>query len=164
MVKSYANIEKLLVAAKEVERVLGEVGETLFEPLREKQEEDMSIDITLNKQVTALNESFINVSKGTSSSVRNPSPGANSSSVCKICKSSDHIATMCPRIGDLKPKCVKCRLPHKMENCGVKCGYYSSMGHTKDKCWKWGKDGKTTSTSNNYLEVLVNNEEAILEQ
>jgi len=69
-----------------------------------------------------------------------------------------------PHIGNLKPKCVKCGLPHKMKNCGVKCGYYSSMGHTKDKCWKWGKDGKITSTSNNYLEVLVNDEEAILEQ
>ncbi len=49
---------------------------------------------------------------------------------------------MCPHIGNLKPKCVKCGLPHKTKNYGVKCGYYSSMGHTKDKCWKWGKDWK----------------------
>jgi hypothetical protein len=39
------------------------------------------------------------------------------------------------------------------------------MGHTTDRCLKWGKDGKTTPTSNNYLEVLVNDDgEATLEQ
>jgi hypothetical protein len=71
---------------------------------------------------------------------------------------------MCLHVGNLKPKFVKCGLPHKTENCGVKCGYCYGMGHIEDKCWKWGKDGKTTSTSNNYLEVLVNDEKVILEQ
>jgi hypothetical protein len=52
---------------------------------------------------------------------------------------------------------------NKTKNCGVKCGYHYGMGHTKNKCWKWGKHGKITSTSNNYLEVLVNDEEATLE-
>jgi len=42
MVKSYANIEKNLAVMKEVERVLGEVSETPFEPFREEQEEGMS--------------------------------------------------------------------------------------------------------------------------
>ncbi len=84
--------------------------------------------------------------------------------MCQICKSNDHIATMCQHVGNLKPKCVKCGLPHKIENCGVKCGYCYGMGHIEDKCWKGGKDGKTTSTSNKYLEVLVNDEEVILEQ
>jgi hypothetical protein len=41
MVKSYANIEEILVVVKEVERVLGELGETPFEPLREEQKEGM---------------------------------------------------------------------------------------------------------------------------
>ncbi len=41
MVRSYANIEKILVA-KEVERVLGELGETPFEPFKEEQEEGMN--------------------------------------------------------------------------------------------------------------------------
>jgi hypothetical protein len=60
----------------------------------------------------------------------------------------------------LKPKCVKCDLPHKIENCGVKCGYYASMGHMENKCWKHGKDGKTPSTTINYLKVLIDDEEA----
>jgi hypothetical protein len=38
------------------------------------------------------------------------------------------------------------------------------MGHMKDKCWKRGKDGKASSTTNNYLEVLVDDEEKTLKQ
>jgi hypothetical protein len=48
--------------------------------------------------------------------------GANNSTMCQICRANDHIATICLHIGDLKPKCVKCNLPRKVEKCGVKCG------------------------------------------
>jgi hypothetical protein len=36
VVKTYANVEEMLVVAKDVERVLGELGEMLFEPLKEE--------------------------------------------------------------------------------------------------------------------------------
>ncbi len=48
--------------------------------------------------------------------------GARSYTMCQICRTHDHIAITCLHIGGLKPKCVKCSLPHKTENCGVKCG------------------------------------------
>lgn len=51
-----------------------------------------------------------------------------------------------------------------MENFGIKRGYYVGMGHTKDRCWKHGKDGKTLFVVTNYLQVLVDDEEATLEQ
>lgn len=73
-------------------------------------------------------------------------------------------APICPQIGDLKPKCGKCRLPHQMENCGIRSGYCSDMDHTEDRCWKNGKDGKALSATNNDLQVLVDDEEAALEQ
>jgi hypothetical protein len=38
------------------------------------------------------------------------------------------------------------------------------MGHMKDRCWKRGKDGKASSATNNYLEVLIDDEREILEQ
>jgi hypothetical protein len=44
MVRSYANIEEMLVATKEVERVSCELGETPFEPLKEEQEDGMISD------------------------------------------------------------------------------------------------------------------------
>jgi hypothetical protein len=42
MVRSYSNIEKILVEVKEIERVLGELGETPFEPFKEEQKEGMN--------------------------------------------------------------------------------------------------------------------------
>jgi len=102
--------------------------------------------------------------QGVSTNLGAGSPGASSSSACQICNSKDHFATICPQIGDLKPKCGKCGLPHKMENCGIRCGYCSGMDHTEDRCWKNGKDRKALSATNNYLEVLVDDEEAALEQ
>jgi hypothetical protein len=38
MVRSYVNIEEILVAIKKIERVLGELSETPFETFREEQE------------------------------------------------------------------------------------------------------------------------------
>ncbi len=42
MVRTFTDIEELLVVATKVERVLGELGETSYEPLREEQEEESS--------------------------------------------------------------------------------------------------------------------------
>ncbi len=36
VVKTYANVEEMLVVAKDVEKVFGELGETPFEPLKEE--------------------------------------------------------------------------------------------------------------------------------
>jgi hypothetical protein len=36
MVKSYTNVEEMLVATKDVERILGELGVTPFEPFKEE--------------------------------------------------------------------------------------------------------------------------------
>jgi hypothetical protein len=38
-VRTFADIEELVGATSELERVLGELGETPFKPLREEQEE-----------------------------------------------------------------------------------------------------------------------------
>jgi hypothetical protein len=96
----------------------------------------------LEKQVNVFNESFINFFKGSSFVARISPLGVDNSTMCQICKANDHITTTCPCIGDLKPKCVKCSLPHKMKNYGIKCGYCARMGHIEDICWKCGKDGK----------------------
>ncbi len=47
-----------------------------------------------------------------------------------------------------------------MENCGLKCSYCFKLNHTEDCCWK--KNGKGPSATTNYLEVLINDEEATL--
>ncbi len=133
MVKTYANVKEILLITKEVERMLRELGDIPFEPLKEKEEERVHIDMMLEKRVNVLSESFIKFLKGSLFIVGASPSKVDNSTMCQICKASDHIATTCLRIGDLKLKCVKCGLPYKMENCGVKCGYCASMGHMKDK-------------------------------
>jgi len=53
---------------------------------------------------------------------------------------------------------------HRTENCGVKCSFCSGLGHSKDRCWKKPKDGKSHSGAANFLEVLLNDEAATLQQ
>jgi len=93
VVRTFADIEELVGAAIEVERVLGELGETPFEPLKEEQEQGTKETI-MEKQVTALNETLVNFFKGT---VCNPEASSSSSVIggCQICKGGDHLATTC---------------------------------------------------------------------
>jgi len=132
VVRTFADIEELVGAATEVERVLGELRETPYEPLKEEQEEESSQTI-MEKQVTALNNTLINFFKGAV-----PNPEASSSSIvfggCQICKGGDHMATTCPRQNEARPKFAKCKMPHRTENCGIKCSFCSRLGHSEDRC------------------------------
>jgi predicted aspartyl protease len=143
------------------ERVLAELGETPFEPLKEEREEGVA-ETSMEHQVANLNNTLINFFKG---GVPNSIP---SSSIlfneCQICKGRDHIATTCPRLNEPRPKCAKCGIPHRTKNCGVKCSFCSGLGHSEDRCSKKSKDGKSHSGAANFLEVLLNDEAATLQQ
>jgi hypothetical protein len=162
VVRMFADIEKLVSAAIELERVLGELGEIPFEPLKEEQEEGVT-ETMMEKQVIALNNTLINFLKGNV-----PNPVASSSPTmfgeCQICKGGDHIAIACPRLNEPRPKCAKCGMSYRTENCGIKCSFCSGLGHSEDRCWKKPKDGKSHSGAANFLEVLLNDEEATLQQ
>jgi len=54
-------------------------------------------------------------------------------------------------------------MPHRTENCGIKCTFCSGLGHSKDRCWKKPKYGKSHSGIANFLEVLLNDEAATLQ-
>jgi hypothetical protein len=49
MVRTYVNVEHMLSTVKKVERILGGLGKTPFEPLKEEQQEGMYNDIMLEK-------------------------------------------------------------------------------------------------------------------
>jgi len=162
IVRTFTDIEELVGAATELEKVLGEIGEIPFEPLKEEQEEGIE-EILMEKHVTALNNTLVNFFK------RNvPNSVALSSSTmssrCQICKGGDHIATACSRLNEPQPKCAKCGMSHRTENCGVKCSFCAGLGHSEDRCWKKPKDGRSHSGAANFVEVLLNDEEALLEQ
>jgi hypothetical protein len=132
VVRTFADIEELVGATTKLERVLGKLGETPFESLKEEQEEGIEETI-MEKQVTALNDTLVNFFKGI---VRNPETSSPSTVIggCQICKEGDHFATTCPRLNEARPKCAKCDMPHRIENCGIKCTFYTGLGHSEDKC------------------------------
>jgi hypothetical protein len=43
----------------------------------------------------------------------------------------------------------------------MRCSFYNGLGHSEDHCWK-KKNTKPSNSTTNYLEVLVNDEEATL--
>jgi len=63
VVRTFADIEELVGAATELERVLRELSETPYEPLKEEQEEGVA-ETMMEKQVNALNNTLINFLKG----------------------------------------------------------------------------------------------------
>jgi hypothetical protein len=64
VVKTFIDIEELVGAATKLERVLGELRETPYEPLEEEQEDGAS-KIMMEKQVIVLNNTLINFFKWT---------------------------------------------------------------------------------------------------
>ncbi len=91
VVRMFTHIEELVVVATELEKVLGELGETPYEPLKEEHEDGVS-ETTMEKQVRlALNNTLISFFRGNASNF-----GASSSSTifgeCQICKGDDHLA------------------------------------------------------------------------
>jgi len=119
---------------------LVELGETPFELLKDEQEGTV-VNAIFEKQVNALNESLIKFFKqGITLGHGVRSYGVMTTFICHICGFGDHVASIYPIIGDLKPKCGKCGLPHRTKNCGLQCGYYNNMGHTKEWCGKNGRN------------------------
>ncbi len=64
VVRDYANMGVLLSLALEVEKVLGKLGETFYELLKDEQDELLSTrENIVDKHVQVLNESLVNLLK-----------------------------------------------------------------------------------------------------
>jgi len=122
--------------------------------------------IVVEKQVQLLNESLINLlKKQTKIQTKSGSTFMASTSFngCHICKAKNYLATKCPKYTTTRPKCLKCGGLHRTKNCGLRRGFCGGLKHTKERCWK-KKDPKTSVTTTNYLEVLVDDDKTIENQ
>lgn len=151
----HANMEALLSATLEVERMLVELGEAPFEMLKEEQEKNMIVGKTMVEK-WVQNESLINLLKRqikiqTKSGLT--SMASTSFNGCQICKTKNHFATECPKYTTSKPMCLKCWGPDKTENCGLRCGFCGGLRHTEESCWK--KNPKISVATTNYLEMYA---------
>jgi hypothetical protein len=151
VVKVFADIEELVGVVTEVERVLGELGETPFEPLKEEQAEEAE-ETAMEKHITALNNTLINFFKR---NALDPEPSSYSTMFegCQICRAGDHMATTCPRLNEARLKYAKCNMPHRTEGGEIKSTYNAGLGHSEDNCWKKPHFGAT-----NFLEALQDDE------
>jgi hypothetical protein len=98
--------------------------------------------------------------KGSDNKASSNTNVSTNSNRCQLCHSKEHTASTCLKLINIRPKCAKCGNGHKIDNCGLKCSFCFGLGHTKDKCWK--KTTKGPATTTNFLEFLVNDEEATL--
>ncbi len=105
-----------------------------------------------------LNETSIHFFRESSSRNGTSISSSRSASMCQLCQVE---TVACPKHNDMWPKCGKCGGGHRTENCGIRCSFYNGLGHSKDCYWK-KKDTKPSYFITNYLEVLVNDEEATL--
>jgi len=122
----------------------------------------MSGESTTNCQLHVLNKTLINFfGKGTDGKVEpNTTFSVNTNNHCQFCCSKEHTTSACPKLADTRPKCAKCGGGHKTHNCGLKCSFYFGLGNIEERCWK--KFAKGLPTTTNFLEVLVDDEEAVM--
>ncbi len=59
MVRTYTNIEEMVIATIEIKRVVGDLGETPYDPLVEEKDEDVIGESSINKQLSLLNDTFL---------------------------------------------------------------------------------------------------------
>ncbi len=142
--------------------MLGDFGETPYDPLREDKDEDVTGESSIDKQLLMLSETLIHFFRESCSRSGASFNSSGSASRCQLCQAKDHTAVACLKHNDMWPKCGKCG-GHSAENSGIRCSFYNGMGHSEDRCWK-EKDTKSSNSTANYLEVLVNDEEATLNE
>jgi hypothetical protein len=59
VVRTYTDIEEMVITTTEIERVLGDLGETPYDPLMEEKDEDVTDESSTDKQLSMLNEILI---------------------------------------------------------------------------------------------------------
>jgi hypothetical protein len=160
MVKTYTDIKEMMSVTTEIERVLGDLGETPYDPFREEKDEDTTGESSIDKQLSVSNETLIHFFKDFGSRNGASVNFSGSTSRCQLCQVDDYIVVACPEHNDMWPKCSKCG-GHRVENYGIKCSFCNGLGHSKDRYWK-KKNIKPSNYTTNYLKVLVNDEEATL--
>ncbi len=130
MVRTYTEIEEMVIVAIEIGRVLRDLGETPYDPLREEKDEDVIGESSMKKKLPMLNEILIHVFRESGNNNVASASSFGSASRCQLCQAKDHTAVAYPKHNDMQPKCNKCGGGHRVENCGMRCSFCNGMGHS----------------------------------
>ncbi len=107
----------MVADAVEIERVLGELGETPYASMKEKQDETMFGKSTTDRQLHVLNETLINFfGKGSDGKARPSSTfSVNTNNGCQLCRSKEHTTSACLKLAN-----TRCRNPTLRESMRMK--------------------------------------------
>jgi hypothetical protein len=102
-------MDELLATIIDIEKVLGEIGKFLYEPLHEEKEKELALGKTnTNKHLQALNDTLVNYfGRGVDGRASYNSRGVNIIQ-CQLCRLDENTSFACPKLVDLRPKCAKC--------------------------------------------------------
>ncbi len=155
VVRTFSDIEELVGAASKLERVLGELGETPLEPLKEEQEEGLTV-MSMKNPTAAL----INFLEG---SMPNPILSFPPALLieCQVCEGRDHIARTCSRLITPWPKCARCGGPHKTESCGVRFPFDSDLRRAEGRYQRKQYEIGSRFGAANFLGTLSTDGEAV---
>jgi hypothetical protein len=113
VIRTYVDMDELLVIATKVEKVLGEIKETPFEPLKDERDEETSTkESSIERQIHVLNETLMKFFKRFIGKEIIPFGDQGNSSVCRLCNMVGHGASTCSKLSD-RPKCGKCERGHR---------------------------------------------------
>jgi len=96
--------------------VLGDLGETQYDPLKEEKDEDVIKESSTYKQLLVLNETLIHFFKESSSRSGANVSSFGSASRCQLCQAEDHTAVAYPKHNYMRPKCDKYAGGHRAKN------------------------------------------------
>ncbi len=138
----------MIIVVVEIERVLGKLGETPYEPMNEEHDETMSGKSTTDRQLHFLNETLIYFFRNGTDGKGKPSStvSINTNKCYQLCRLEEHTASACHKLTNTRPKWAKCGGGHKTDNCGLKCSFFLGLRHTEERCWK-----KTVKENNHEL-------------
>jgi hypothetical protein len=104
VVRTYTNIEEMVIATTKIKRVLGDLAETPYDPLKEEKGEDVIGESSTYKQLSMLNETLIHFFRESSNRNGTSVSSSGSASSCQLCQVENHTVVACPKHNDLQPK------------------------------------------------------------
>jgi hypothetical protein len=84
VVKTYTHIKEMVIVATKIERMLGDLGETPYDPSKEGEDENAIGKSFIDKQLSVLNETLIHFFKESSSRNGTNASSSKSTSYAKL--------------------------------------------------------------------------------
>ncbi len=94
-----------MIPTTKIEKVLRDLGEAPYDPLKEEKDQDVIGESSTYKQLSVLNETLIHFFRESGS--RNGTSGSSfgSASRCQLCQVENHTTVAYPKHNDMWPKC-----------------------------------------------------------